>query len=336
MGSLPLSICIPTYNFGAFIGQTLTSIISQATDDVEIVVVDGASTDNTEEVVRGAQAVFPRLSYHRRETNMGVDRDLAKAVELAEGDYCWLMSSDDVIRPSAIQIILSEIQHRCDVYLCNRTECDSNLIPIRDRPWLSRTYADPVFHFSANSDWINYFNQAKSIGALFSYISSIIVSREKWNIIGWDERTAGSNYAHVFRIFSILNNNGALKYIKDPLVLCRGRNDSFSSQGLTRRILIDLNGYELLASRLFDEEAPKSALKYVMRREHPWFMLARLPRNEDAQQWQEFEQKLIVFGYSRWNVFLLRLFSSLRPLVALARGFRNLLISTKVAIRRSF
>ena len=60
-----LAICIATLNRGAFIGETLESIIRQATDEVEIVVVDGASTDNTEEVVRGFQQRWPRLNYLR-------------------------------------------------------------------------------------------------------------------------------------------------------------------------------------------------------------------------------------------------------------------------------
>ena len=46
-----LSICIATYNRANFIGETLDSIILQLTEDVEVVIVDGASTDNTREVV---------------------------------------------------------------------------------------------------------------------------------------------------------------------------------------------------------------------------------------------------------------------------------------------
>lgn len=98
-----LSLCIPTFNRAAFIGETLESIIAQATDDVEIVVVDGASTDGTEEVIRIFQKRFPRLRYHRGDRNMGVERDTQKAVELAEGNYCWLMCSDDVLKPGAIK-----------------------------------------------------------------------------------------------------------------------------------------------------------------------------------------------------------------------------------------
>jgi glycosyltransferase involved in cell wall biosynthesis len=58
-----LSICIATYNRADYIGETLDSIIPQLTDNVELLVVDGASTDNTEDVVR--TYTDPRIRYVR-------------------------------------------------------------------------------------------------------------------------------------------------------------------------------------------------------------------------------------------------------------------------------
>ena len=72
MSAPRLSICIATLNRGAFIGETLESIVSQAANEVEIVVVDGASTDNTEDIVRSYAARFPRLRYLRLENKGGV------------------------------------------------------------------------------------------------------------------------------------------------------------------------------------------------------------------------------------------------------------------------
>ncbi len=63
MNGIRLSVCIPTYNFGRFIGETLDSIVRQATEEIEIVVLDGGSTDNTTEVVEGFRDTFPRLRY---------------------------------------------------------------------------------------------------------------------------------------------------------------------------------------------------------------------------------------------------------------------------------
>ena len=110
MNQIKISICIATRNRGAFIAETLGSIIAQATDQVEIVVLDGASTDDTGEVVRQYQERFPRLRYVRQEMNMGVDRDFATAVDLAIGEYCWLFSDDDLLKPGAIQAVLDAIR----------------------------------------------------------------------------------------------------------------------------------------------------------------------------------------------------------------------------------
>ena len=75
-----LSISIPTYNFGKFIGEMLDSILPQVTDEVEVLVVDGASTDDTEGVARKRQERFPLLKYYRLPKKGGIDRDMAKAV----------------------------------------------------------------------------------------------------------------------------------------------------------------------------------------------------------------------------------------------------------------
>ena len=92
---IKLSVCIPTYNRAALIGRTLESILSQVSGSIEVVVVDGASTDGTCEVVESFKKRFANLIYYRGiRKYMGVDRDMAKAVELAQRKrYCWLMST---------------------------------------------------------------------------------------------------------------------------------------------------------------------------------------------------------------------------------------------------
>lgn len=321
---MSLSVCIPTRNFGAFIGETLSNIVSQAPEDVQIVVVDGASTDNTESVVRRFQATFPRLVFHRRERNTGLDRDLAFAVELAEGTYCWLMSSDDVVKPHAIDRILQEIQLGHDVYLCNRTECDRNLNPLRDRWWVSRTFADHVFSLSSKSQLIEYLDKAQSFGAFFSYISSIIVRRQRWLGTESNEVFTGTNYAHVYRIFRILLAEGTLKYIADPLILCRGSNDSFLNRGLLNRILMDVNGFDLLANTLFVDEGVRQAFRAVMRREQAWFLLPGVrSRVRDKEGWKEVEAKLRAYGYSRAQLWFIEMVGSWELIVAGARVLRR-------------
>lgn len=325
MGGVKLSICIPTYNFSEFIGETLESIIEQAGDEVEIIVGDGASTDNTEEIVRGYQSRFPRIFYEKFEKKGGIDLDLSRTVGLAKGDYCWLLSSDDVLRLGAIRRILDEIQFGHAIYLCNRTDCDRNLNEISRQYWLSNKHVDRVFDFSNNLELLEYFKAAQSLGALFSYISSIIVRRAAWEGVSANEILMGSNYAHVYKLFSIAQNGGKVMYIQDSLISTRLFNDSFMANGIARRYLIDLNGYQKLADYLFVENSVRDAFKSVMRREHKWYFLAGLANKvKDRDEWNVLVGKLRSYGYHPAMLFVVGKMGRSRIMMAFTRCLRKL------------
>ena len=324
-----LSICIPTKNFGEFIGQTLQSIIDQAVDGLEIVVVDGGSTDNTQVVVNKFEQIFPGLRYIRQERAMGVDRDLATVVGLARGDYCWLMSADDVLKPGAVSRIMQEIDLGCDIYLCNRTECNRDLYPLKDRFWLEKRVGDCIVDFSNRREIIEYFNSARSLGALFSYISTIIFSRQRWCQVKIDDEAAGTNYQHVSTLFTILGRGGKHKYIRQPLVFCRGQNDSFlekGDSGIVARFLIDIDGYHLLGQQLFSDKELRNAFMKVMQHEHQWFMWMRLAiRVQDEAMWKNVQLKLLDFGYTSVQIGLtnsLRRIESYVPIFSILRRIR--------------
>ena len=61
--------------------------------------LDAASTDGTREVVEDSPGDSLVLRYIRQDTNQGVDRDYDRTVELARGEYCWMMSDDDILTP---------------------------------------------------------------------------------------------------------------------------------------------------------------------------------------------------------------------------------------------
>ncbi len=322
-----LSICIPTYNFGEFIGETLESIIGQAGDDVEIVVGDGASTDNTEEVVRRYQPRFPKLFYEKFEKKGGIDMDLARTVGLASGDYCWLLSSDDVLRPGAIRRVLDEIKFGHAIYLCNRTDCDRSLNEISRSYWLPNKHEDGVFDFSDNSVLLGYLKSAQSLGALFSYISSIIVRRDDWDRIGNNEIFMGSNYAHVYKLFFIAQNGGKVMYIQDSLISTRLFNDSFMANGIARRYLIDLNGYQMLADHLFVDNSVREAFKSIMRREHKWYFLAGLANKvEGRDEWNMLVGKLRSYSYHPVMLFAVGKLGRSKWVMASVRYIRRMFI----------
>ena len=114
-----LSICIATYNRGKFIAETIDSILIQLSPEVELVIVDGASPDNTQEVMRRYLLSYPEIRYFREKENSGVDRDYDKAVCYAKGEYCWLMTDDDLLHPDAISTVLLALRSDDELVIVN-------------------------------------------------------------------------------------------------------------------------------------------------------------------------------------------------------------------------
>ena len=304
--NIKLSFCIPTYNRANFLKDTLESIISQATEEIEIVIVDGASTDNTSEIVALFQKQFSNILYHKGIQNMGVDRDMATSVELARGEYCWLMSSDDLVKKDAVAKVLSEIKSEAEIYLCNTTLADALLNPIRDANFLSNKRNSDVFVISDKLELMRYFNFASTLHTLFSYMSVLIFNRNRWCQIGFNESFNGSYYAHVYILFSFVKKKCTLVYIPSPLIVCRGGNDSFSHQGLLKRYLIDYKGYLLLANSLFSHDLElRRGFLNVLKREHKWYRIAKLRSNiRSEKEWEQVTNLLKEFGYKPHIILL--------------------------------
>ncbi len=207
-----------TRNRAAFIGPTLESIICQATDDIEIVVLDGASTDNTGEVVRLYQKSFPRLRYVREETNMGIDRDFAKAVDLAQGEYCWLFCDDDLLKPGAIRIVLDAVKKGYSLVIANsevRNADLTKLLELKRLPILENRLYKPNENQLLLIDICDY----------LSFIGCVIIKRELWDARE-KEKYFGSYFIHVGIIFQQALPGDALA-IAEPLVSIRYANASW-------------------------------------------------------------------------------------------------------------
>ena len=62
-----VSIIMPSYNTGQFIGETINSVLAQTYDNWELIIIDDCSTDNTDQIV--AEYCDPRIRYYKNEKN---------------------------------------------------------------------------------------------------------------------------------------------------------------------------------------------------------------------------------------------------------------------------
>jgi hypothetical protein len=98
--AVALSVMIPNFNYGRYIGDTIESVLAQAPTGVEIVVSDNASTDDSVQVVRSYQDERIRIAVNP--CNVGFSSNLERVAAMARGRRMLLLSSDDRMAPGAL------------------------------------------------------------------------------------------------------------------------------------------------------------------------------------------------------------------------------------------
>ena len=113
--SQPLvTIAIPTYNRAdSYLKQALESAVNQTYQNIEIIVSDNCSTDNTEAVVKGFSD--PRIRYFRQARNIGANNNFNFCLEQARGAYFLLFQDDDLIDADFIDVCMKGANYDTDV-----------------------------------------------------------------------------------------------------------------------------------------------------------------------------------------------------------------------------
>nr|WP_228519816.1 glycosyltransferase [Methylophilus sp. QUAN] len=103
-----VSIIIPTYNRAEFIGEAIVSVLSQTYSNIELIVIDDGSTDNTQLIV--SKITDKRLTYIKQ-NNRGRSNARNHALSLASGKYITFLDSDDLYLPNKIELQVSYLKN---------------------------------------------------------------------------------------------------------------------------------------------------------------------------------------------------------------------------------
>lgn len=96
-----VSICIPTYNAEKTISETLTSIINQTYKNMEIIISENASTDNTLTILNKFND--PRIKIYRTSKTIIAEKNFSRCIEFATGDYIAIFHADDLYNPDMVE-----------------------------------------------------------------------------------------------------------------------------------------------------------------------------------------------------------------------------------------
>lgn len=221
MNETKLSICMATYNRGRFIGETLDSILNQIVPGVELVIVDGASPDNTPEVMAQYLLRYPEIRYFREQENSGVDGDYDKAVGYARGEYCWLVTDDDLLSPLAVSRVLEFLSEEFDLVVVNSQVRNADF---------SKVLETCVLKFTTDKEYVAKDGEEffAEVANYLSFIGGVVVKRSLWL-----ERDRLSYYGTLFIHIGVIFQHppiNKVKVIADPLIIIRYGNAMWTSR----------------------------------------------------------------------------------------------------------
>lgn len=167
-----LTIAIPTYKRSGLLAESLAVLAPQLAghSEVELIVSDNASPDDTSQVVQKFIDAGLSVRYHRHAENVGSDANFVSCFRMAAGKYFWLFGDDDIVTPGALDQVLGHIAGQ-----------DYDLIYVTSygfhHDWQSRRQQDPLgrrFHTIADA---RHF--AKVVNIMFTFISGMIVNKQR-------------------------------------------------------------------------------------------------------------------------------------------------------------
>ncbi len=136
-----VDVIIPCYNYGRFLGECVDSVLCQDLDDLRIVIIDNASTDDSVAVARRLSACHDCVELVRHEKNLGAQASFNEGIDLARADYVMILCADDLLNEGTLGRACDVLDRHPEAVFALGTsadEADSEAISMEkpdDMPW---------------------------------------------------------------------------------------------------------------------------------------------------------------------------------------------------------
>lgn len=272
-----LSICIPTYNRAVCLQECLESILLSAKgfeDKIEINILDNASRDNTEEVVRKYQTRYKFINYEKRINTASSNENIFKAASLGTGSYIWVFGDDDKVASTAVSKIIKRIEEGYNFIICNCTLYNRNF---------SKIILKTGLPFNKD-EIINDKNKLlKKVNIKMGFISAVIFRKDFYFRIdkNLNRKYLELGFPFLFSIYNDLGDTSRVFIIGNPVILQRGENaNPYTTEKWYKCFAV---GISLVLDGLYSKGYSKSmidAVKRVMLREYIMHDISNRRRND--------------------------------------------------------
>lgn len=136
-----VSVCINSYNVEKYIYDTVNSVLNQTYQNIEVIIVDDASSDNTVNVIKDNFSDDKRIKLYENKTNRHISYTCNEAISHAKGKYVFHVDSDDILSPQIIEKQIDFLENHLEYAAAfttleiideNGEICDSSFDYVRD------------------------------------------------------------------------------------------------------------------------------------------------------------------------------------------------------------
>ncbi len=229
--------------------ESLTSIAGQITPEVEVVISDDGSTDETPALIESFRARLPQLTALRADPPLRYDRNVLNTVGAARGKYCWLFGDDDRLEPGGLAPVLEALRQEPDLtgLTTDRISYDSELQRRLSVRALKQT--ETALFTEPNNAVLRLLDR-------LGFLSCQVVNRALWNDVVRQENLEPyfTGYVQLYVIARMIVRAPRWKFLAKPCVGFRADNDSFRTLGQFGRLKMDVCGYETIVGDVFGRE----------------------------------------------------------------------------------
>jgi glycosyltransferase involved in cell wall biosynthesis len=208
-----ISIVIATYNRSKLLRESLESLLAQTYRDIEIIVVDDGSTDDTQAVVAWMAQEHGNIRYYPR-PHLGLPATRNFGLERARGEFIGFFDSDDLWPPDYIEIMVNKLQANPDFDVAY-----SKIMILSDGEIKGRFQTMdklPSGHITTD-----IFLRSKA----FNLPSSTILRKSAFNGIAWGENTDNCDD---FDVFLRISTRSKFLYVPEAYMMYRKTEDSIT------------------------------------------------------------------------------------------------------------
>ena len=129
--SYKVSIVVPVFNAARFLKDTITSILNQSYDNIEVILVNDGSTDDSQKIIDYFKSIDSRVQSITTD-NMGAPHARNEGLNLSNGDYVIFFDADDVMLHGEIMSLISGLDNDVDLVIGSRSKITESGVRFRD------------------------------------------------------------------------------------------------------------------------------------------------------------------------------------------------------------